>query len=1041
MIASRAVREGARHSMWRKGLSLAAFAAAVLGVAALGLLFAPKQAYAVSEGWTKCGGGCEWRIENTVLTVRPEDNAQRGSFYERYSTWIPESERWKVLELRFEGTIEPVSSSAFFTLVHASDKTQTIMGLGNIDTSKVATMAAAFSLPELTSLDISALDTSHVTDMSYMFARAKSLREIDLSGMDTSRVRTMEGMFSGCSSLRSLDLTSFDTRNVTDMGGSFRVNYDGYDGAFSISIRALGGMFAGCSSLSSVDVSTFDIGNVQDTRAMFAGCSALESLDLSSFNGTVLTAGGYDYSASQYGISPYLGMFSDCASLTSLQVGSIRVVDKAAYLFRDCTRLVAIPTERIVIAGATDIEGIFRSCYSLDQVDISSWDVSRVKNFSNAFSYCRALRSIDLSSWSMDSATTIASMFESCDALSQVRIPATFIGSSCKTVDRLFAECPLLTTIPENFTFGANVAALSKDGVFYLTPSPLYDYCAVSTRYEGSDRNVVGYDWGADNRGFAKGAIAGRLDIEGFASMSTSLLAMPVLDSPIAESRLAYQWFVSSDPSGADARPVAYWGNLGREYATDPDIDFASAHFAEMGDELIGNYVFCRAVDRQGEYAGVLQTEIAGPLLASNGISCDAGSVPGVVDVRLGEEATIDPVVTCEGRRLRYGADYEVIPRTVTEPGEYAVRIEARGPYSGESSFTCTVRGMIEEPEAQKGLVYTGCEQTGVVGGAGFDVVGGDFAAVDAGSYETVVRPSRYYAWGDGTDGEKVVSWSIAQAKLFATYDGEQIVWGQAPDPHVGISGFVNGETPGTDATFRMPSVQIPDGLRPGMTYEIAPSGGFARNYEFVYVPGALEVRFADIEANSWMDPWVARAVEAGLMGGIDDGNRVPTGRFDPDVSLTRAQAVLVIYRATTGADPSEPLGENETPLTDIAPGECYYARAVNWAYANGVITGDTVGGKPAYTFRPDAPVSRQDLAVMVWRAAGEPSAADGGSAYARCADAGTEGIYATDALKWAAGAGVITGVDTGAALLFSPDQSALRSHGAKIFTMAEPYL
>ncbi len=1037
MVVFRAAREGARHRSWRMGLVLAAVAAAVV----FGLFGMTKQAYAVSDGWTRCGGGCEWRIEGSVLTVRPLDNAETGTFSEPYATWVPEEERFKVLELRFEGTIEPVSSSSFFTLVHASDATRTISGLGNIDTSKVATMAAVFSLPELTALDVSSLDTSRVTDMSYMFAQAKKLREIDLSGMDTSRVRTMEGMFSGCSSLQSLDLTSFDTKNVTDMGGSFRMNYDGYDGAFSVSLRALGGMFAGCSSLSSIDVSTFDIGNVQDTRAMFAGCGALESLDLSSFNGTVLTAGGYDYNASQYGMSPYLGMFSDCSSLVSLQVGGIRVVDKAAYLFRDCTRLAVIPTERIVIDGATDIEGIFRSCYALGQVDVSSWDVSRVKNFSNAFSYCRTLESIDLSSWNMDSATTVESMFESCGALSQVRIPATFIGNSCQTVDRLFAKCPLLTTIPEDFTFGANFAALSKDGVFYLDPTPMYDYCDISTLYEGSDQNVVNYNWGADNRGLAKGVLSGHLDISGFASMSTSLHALLSPDSAIEERRLAYQWFVSSDPSGADARPIVYWGYLGREYATDPEIYFGTTYFDEMRDELIGNYVFCRAVDSKGEYAGVLQTEIVGPMLASNDISCDKDALAAVIDAEIGEQVTIDPVVTCEGTRLRYGVDYEVTPRVVSEPGAYTVCITGKYPYDDEVLYNCTVRWIADEPRAEEGLVYSGQTQMGVVAGEGSSVQYDDASAVDAGTYEATVSLSDYYVWRDGSSEDKRVSWSIAPAKLLAVYEGEEIVWGQTPNGHVGVSGFVEGENPNNVDQFRFPEVQIPDEIRPGMSYEIAPSGGHAPNYEFIYVPNVLEVRFSDVGESSWMDPWVASAVGAGLMGGIDGANRVPTGRFDPDTSLTRAQAILVIYRAATGADPSEPLGENETPLTDIAPGECYYARAVNWAYDNGIVTGDTDGGRPLYTFRPDAPVSRQDLAVMVWRAAGEPGATDNGAAYAKCADAGTEGIYATSALKWAASAGVITGVETGSELLFNAQQSALRSHGAKIFTMAKPYL
>jgi len=49
----------------------------------------------------------------------------------------------------------------------------------------------------LTELDVSGLDTSKVTDMSYMFYRCGSLTELDVSGLDTSKVTDMRNMFFG----------------------------------------------------------------------------------------------------------------------------------------------------------------------------------------------------------------------------------------------------------------------------------------------------------------------------------------------------------------------------------------------------------------------------------------------------------------------------------------------------------------------------------------------------------------------------------------------------------------------------------------------------------------------------------------------------------------------------------------------------------------------------------------------------------------------------------------------------------------------------
>ena len=70
---------------------------------------------------------------------------------------------------------------------------------------------------KMTSIDLSALDTSEVTDMNGMFGGCSGLTNLDVSKFDTSQVTDMSSMFSGCSSLTSLDLSNFDTSNVTNM--------------------------------------------------------------------------------------------------------------------------------------------------------------------------------------------------------------------------------------------------------------------------------------------------------------------------------------------------------------------------------------------------------------------------------------------------------------------------------------------------------------------------------------------------------------------------------------------------------------------------------------------------------------------------------------------------------------------------------------------------------------------------------------------------------------------------------------------------------
>ena len=113
----------------------------------------------------------------------------------------------------------------------------------------------------MTSIDLSALDTSEVTNMSCMFQSCAKLISLDVSNFDTSNVTDMSGMFSACSKLTSLDVSKFDTSNVTDMSV----------------------MFYYCRVLTNLDVSKFDTSKVTDMNCMFSDCPAWNTVDQTKF--------------------------------------------------------------------------------------------------------------------------------------------------------------------------------------------------------------------------------------------------------------------------------------------------------------------------------------------------------------------------------------------------------------------------------------------------------------------------------------------------------------------------------------------------------------------------------------------------------------------------------------------------------------------------------------------------------------------------------------------------------------------------------------
>ncbi|WP_436697204.1 bacterial Ig-like domain-containing protein, partial [Lactiplantibacillus pentosus] len=111
----------------------------------------------------------------------------------------------------------------------------------------------------LSSLDLSTLDTSNVTNMSALFKKCTSLVSINLSGLNTSKVTNMSEMFFYCMMLPEIKVSSFDTSKVLDMSA----------------------MFAVCAALTRLDLTGFNTVNVLDMTELFAIDIALKTLDIS----------------------------------------------------------------------------------------------------------------------------------------------------------------------------------------------------------------------------------------------------------------------------------------------------------------------------------------------------------------------------------------------------------------------------------------------------------------------------------------------------------------------------------------------------------------------------------------------------------------------------------------------------------------------------------------------------------------------------------------------------------------------------------------
>ena len=265
-------------------------------------------------------------------------------------------------------------------------------------------------LDNVSTLDLSGLDTSNMTSMSKMFYNSKSLTNIDVSGFDTSKVVNMAKMFDGCTNLENLDLSNFDTSNVTDVNYMFnncnkikRISLSNFN---TNKVTKMYYMFSNCNSLINLDLSSFDTSNVTDMGAMFSGCSSLTSLDLSNFDTSNVTAMYY--------------MFNLCSSLTELDLLNFNTnkVNNMAGMFRDCSKLQNLKISSFDTSNVTRMENMFLSSNSLKELDLSNFNTSKVTHFNSMFYGCRKLTTIYISDlWSNSAVTDSTSMFTGCTSL------------------------------------------------------------------------------------------------------------------------------------------------------------------------------------------------------------------------------------------------------------------------------------------------------------------------------------------------------------------------------------------------------------------------------------------------------------------------------------------------------------------------------------------------------------------------------------------------------------------------------------------------
>lgn len=180
-----------------------------------------------------------------------------------------------------------------------------------------------------------------------------------------------------------------------------------------------------------------------------------------------------------------------------------------------------------------------------------------------------------------------------------------------------------------------------------------------------------------------------------------------------------------------------------------------------------------------------------------------------------------------------------------------------------------------------------------------------------------------------------------------------------------------------------------------------------------------FENPFTDVSESDWFFNDVKFVYQNGLMNGTS------ATTFSPEGTTSRGMIVTILWRMAGSPDMEDKIWGY--PFADV-DATAYYGTAVYWARLNGI-----AGGYDDATFGPNAPINREQMAVMMYRYAQYKGYDVSAKAdLNKFTDADEISNYALEALQWANAEGLINGKGDG---VLDPKGQATRAEAAAILT------
>ncbi len=182
---------------------------------------------------------------------------------------------------------------------------------------------------------------------------------------------------------------------------------------------------------------------------------------------------------------------------------------------------------------------------------------------------------------------------------------------------------------------------------------------------------------------------------------------------------------------------------------------------------------------------------------------------------------------------------------------------------------------------------------------------------------------------------------------------------------------------------------------------------------------------FTDVDAGDWFYEVVAYAYEQEMVSGVTDT------LFDPDGTMTRAQAVQILYNMN-----GSPTTTVSSPFEDVSDGD-WYKEAIDWAWATGCINGVS-----ATQFSPDGVLTREQMAQILYNYYTNFLGYEAADLASLSAYTDSDQVtFGATAMQWSVGNGIITGINENGTNYLRPQSECTRAQGCAMLVRLVQFL